>query len=181
MEFLEVLTEGLERVLMVRGSGREVITIYSWSVRRSGIDAAASRKQSSSLLLSDLNAITLRNTLLLCHCLRSHLRRALWVIWEEEEKKRRKIRRRQTLMKTIITTVVRHRHRTWRARHRSRFIARARDERSSDDKAKSDARKDKFPLDWISGHRSAALTCTYRIRASDQVRSGQVRLVGAAR
>ncbi|XP_020289559.1 solute carrier family 12 member 7 isoform X1 [Pseudomyrmex gracilis] len=29
MEFLEVLTEGLERVLMVRGSGREVITIYS--------------------------------------------------------------------------------------------------------------------------------------------------------
>lgn len=30
MEFLEVLTEGLERVLMVRGSGREVITIYSW-------------------------------------------------------------------------------------------------------------------------------------------------------
>ena len=30
MEFLEVLTEGLERVLMVRGGGREVITIYSW-------------------------------------------------------------------------------------------------------------------------------------------------------
>uniref|UniRef100_A0A8C4NKE0 Solute carrier family 12 member 7b n=1 Tax=Eptatretus burgeri TaxID=7764 RepID=A0A8C4NKE0_EPTBU len=29
MEFLEVLTEGLERVLLVRGSGREVITIYS--------------------------------------------------------------------------------------------------------------------------------------------------------
>ncbi|XP_033755336.1 solute carrier family 12 member 4-like isoform X1 [Pecten maximus] len=29
MEFLEVLTEGLERVLMVRGSGHEVITIYS--------------------------------------------------------------------------------------------------------------------------------------------------------
>ncbi|KAK3605706.1 hypothetical protein CHS0354_013502 [Potamilus streckersoni] len=29
MEFLEVLTEGLERVLMVRGSGTEVITIYS--------------------------------------------------------------------------------------------------------------------------------------------------------
>ncbi|XP_041376452.1 solute carrier family 12 member 4-like isoform X1 [Gigantopelta aegis] len=29
MEYLEVLTEGLERVLMVRGSGREVITIYS--------------------------------------------------------------------------------------------------------------------------------------------------------
>lgn len=29
MEFLEVLTEGLEKVLMVRGSGREVITIYS--------------------------------------------------------------------------------------------------------------------------------------------------------
>ncbi|BFZ13089.1 hypothetical protein BsWGS_16128 [Bradybaena similaris] len=29
MEFLEVLTEGIERVLMVRGSGREVITIYS--------------------------------------------------------------------------------------------------------------------------------------------------------
>lgn len=29
MEFLEVLTEGLERVLMVRGGGREVITIYS--------------------------------------------------------------------------------------------------------------------------------------------------------
>ena len=29
MEFLEVLTEGVERVLMVRGSGREVITIYS--------------------------------------------------------------------------------------------------------------------------------------------------------
>lgn len=30
MEYLEVLTEGLERVLMVRGGGREVITIYSW-------------------------------------------------------------------------------------------------------------------------------------------------------
>jgi len=29
MEFLEVLTEGLERVMMVKGSGREVITIYS--------------------------------------------------------------------------------------------------------------------------------------------------------
>uniref|UniRef100_A0A8C1I8V2 Solute carrier family 12 member 7a n=1 Tax=Cyprinus carpio TaxID=7962 RepID=A0A8C1I8V2_CYPCA len=29
MEFLEVLTEGLERVLLVRGSSREVITIYS--------------------------------------------------------------------------------------------------------------------------------------------------------
>ena len=29
MEFLDVLTEGLERVLMVRGGGREVITIYS--------------------------------------------------------------------------------------------------------------------------------------------------------
>ncbi|XP_052274577.1 solute carrier family 12 member 6-like isoform X2 [Dreissena polymorpha] len=29
MEFLEVLTEGLEKVLMVRGSGSEVITIYS--------------------------------------------------------------------------------------------------------------------------------------------------------
>lgn len=33
MEFLEVLTEGLERVLLVRGGGREVITIYSWPVR----------------------------------------------------------------------------------------------------------------------------------------------------
>lgn len=29
MEFLEVLTEGLERVLLVRGGGREVITIFS--------------------------------------------------------------------------------------------------------------------------------------------------------
>ena len=29
MEFLDVLTEGLERVLLVRGGGREVITIYS--------------------------------------------------------------------------------------------------------------------------------------------------------
>ncbi|XP_073813225.1 solute carrier family 12 member kcc isoform X9 [Musca autumnalis] len=29
MEFMEVLTEGLEKVLMVRGGGREVITIYS--------------------------------------------------------------------------------------------------------------------------------------------------------
>ena len=29
MEFLEVLVEGLERVLLVRGGGREVITIYS--------------------------------------------------------------------------------------------------------------------------------------------------------
>lgn len=29
MEFLDELTEGLERVLMVRGGGREVITIYS--------------------------------------------------------------------------------------------------------------------------------------------------------
>jgi hypothetical protein len=29
MEFLEVLTEGLEKVLLVSGGGREVITIYS--------------------------------------------------------------------------------------------------------------------------------------------------------
>ena len=29
MEFLDVLTEGLERVLLVRGGGREVVTIYS--------------------------------------------------------------------------------------------------------------------------------------------------------
>ena len=29
MEFLDVLTEGLEKVLMVRGGGREVITLYS--------------------------------------------------------------------------------------------------------------------------------------------------------
>ena len=29
MEFLEVLTEGLERVLLVRGGGSDVITIYS--------------------------------------------------------------------------------------------------------------------------------------------------------
>lgn len=29
MEFLEVLTEGLDRVMMVRGGGREVITMYS--------------------------------------------------------------------------------------------------------------------------------------------------------
>lgn len=29
MEFLEVLTEGLDRVLLVRGGGSEVITIYS--------------------------------------------------------------------------------------------------------------------------------------------------------
>ena len=30
MEYLEALTEGLERVLMVRGTGQEVVTIYSW-------------------------------------------------------------------------------------------------------------------------------------------------------
>jgi hypothetical protein len=29
MDFLEALTEGLERVLLVRGGGREVVTIYS--------------------------------------------------------------------------------------------------------------------------------------------------------
>lgn len=29
MEFLEVLTDGLEKVLMVHGAGREVITMYS--------------------------------------------------------------------------------------------------------------------------------------------------------
>lgn len=29
VEFLEVLTEGLDRILMIRGGGREVITIYS--------------------------------------------------------------------------------------------------------------------------------------------------------
>lgn len=29
MEFIEALTEGLDRVLLVRGAGREVITIYS--------------------------------------------------------------------------------------------------------------------------------------------------------
>jgi len=30
MEYIEVLAEGIEHVLMVRGGGREVITIYSW-------------------------------------------------------------------------------------------------------------------------------------------------------
>jgi len=29
MEYIEVLAEGIEHVLMVRGGGREVITIYS--------------------------------------------------------------------------------------------------------------------------------------------------------
>lgn len=29
MEFIEVLTEGLERVILARGAGREVITIFS--------------------------------------------------------------------------------------------------------------------------------------------------------
>lgn len=29
MEFVEALTEGLDRVLLIRGAGREVITIYS--------------------------------------------------------------------------------------------------------------------------------------------------------
>ncbi len=38
MEFLEVLTEGLERVLLVRGGGREVITIYSWMAKDRYID-----------------------------------------------------------------------------------------------------------------------------------------------
>jgi len=28
--YLEVLSEGLERVLMVHGSGKEVITMYEW-------------------------------------------------------------------------------------------------------------------------------------------------------
>ena len=65
MEFLEVLTEGLERVLMVRGGGREVITIYSWT-RSTGIEVIASRQRTSSLLLKDLNDFTLRNT---CRCL----------------------------------------------------------------------------------------------------------------
>jgi hypothetical protein len=76
MEFLEVLTEGLERVLMVRGSGREVITIYSWT-EMTGIHAAALQKQISSLFLSDLNNIILKNMLVLCHCLYSHLRHML--------------------------------------------------------------------------------------------------------
>jgi len=30
MMYLEALSEGLERVLMVHGSGKEVITMYSW-------------------------------------------------------------------------------------------------------------------------------------------------------
>lgn len=29
MEFIEALTEGVERVLLVKGSGQEVVTIYS--------------------------------------------------------------------------------------------------------------------------------------------------------
>lgn len=29
MEFVEALTEGLDRVLLVKGTGEEVITIYS--------------------------------------------------------------------------------------------------------------------------------------------------------
>ena len=29
MEFVDVMTEGLRRVLLVKGSGHEVVTIYS--------------------------------------------------------------------------------------------------------------------------------------------------------
>ncbi len=29
MEFIEALTEGLDRVLLVKGTGKEVVTIYS--------------------------------------------------------------------------------------------------------------------------------------------------------
>jgi len=29
MEFIEALTEGLPRVVLVKGSGKEVVTIYS--------------------------------------------------------------------------------------------------------------------------------------------------------
>ena len=29
MEYVDVLTEGLDRLLLMRGSGREVITIFS--------------------------------------------------------------------------------------------------------------------------------------------------------
>ncbi len=29
MEFIDVLTEGLKRVILVRGGGHEVVTIYS--------------------------------------------------------------------------------------------------------------------------------------------------------
>lgn len=49
MEFLEVLTEGLNRVLLVRGGGREVITIYSW------------KSKPPPLIITPLSA------LLLCH------------------------------------------------------------------------------------------------------------------
>ena len=30
MHYLDALSDNLERVLMVHGSGREVITVYSW-------------------------------------------------------------------------------------------------------------------------------------------------------
>ena len=32
MEYLDALSEGINRCLLVRGSGREVITIYSWYI-----------------------------------------------------------------------------------------------------------------------------------------------------
>ena len=48
MEFLDELTEGLDRVLMVRGGGREVITIYSWF---SSYESLEKKKMKKSVLL----------------------------------------------------------------------------------------------------------------------------------
>lgn len=63
MEFLEVLTEGLEKVLMVRGCGREVITIYSWSnyrIVRKGTTLIVDQ-DATSLSLSLLPVIGVNN------------------------------------------------------------------------------------------------------------------------
>lgn len=71
MEFIEVLTEGLEKVLMVRGGGREVITIYSWSSSNARI-----QQLSSTQLNIRVSANLHKNC---CCCLTSTLKNKPWM------------------------------------------------------------------------------------------------------
>lgn len=61
MAFLEVLTEGLNRVLLVRGGGREVITIYSWrAFNNTSIDSSLCSPTSFSPQFQGLNVSKLQ-------------------------------------------------------------------------------------------------------------------------
>ena len=51
MEFIEALTEGLDRVMLVRGGGNEVVTIYSWIWKKSCVPKPVQSKEKEARII----------------------------------------------------------------------------------------------------------------------------------